>query len=265
MEGESRDMTILFSDVRGFTTISESLDPSDLTKLMNQMLSAMSYEIHHSRGTIDKYIGDAVMAFWNAPLDDPNHALNAVRGAMGMQRAMAKLSKELVEKGMPELKMGIGLNTGTACVGNMGSNIRLSYTVMGDTVNLASRLEGITKQYGVDIIVGERTYEMTKEHYLYRPVDAVRVKGKNQAVMIYSPIGDVRAATENMRQLHELSNEYWEMYNHRGFGNMVAIIEQLKAIFPDDGLLDIYLHKAQHLLAAPPPDDWEAVTNFDTK
>lgn len=265
MEGEIREMTILFSDVRGFTTISEGLDPHDLTKLMNQMLTAMSYEIHHSKGTIDKYIGDAVMAFWNAPLDDRDHALNAVRGAVGMQRAMAKLSKELMEKGMPELKMGIGLNTGKACVGNMGSKIRLSYTVMGDTVNLASRLEGITKQYGVDIIVGERTFELTQEHYLYRPVDAVRVKGKNEAVMIYSPIAERRSATEKMTQLYEMSNQYWELYNNRGFGDMVAIIEQLKALYPDDGLLEIYRNKAQRLLDAPPPDDWEAVTNFDTK
>ena len=157
MEGEIREMSILFSDVRGFTTISEKLKPHELTDLMNQMLTALSRQIHYNRGTIDKYIGDAVMAFWNAPLDDLNHASNAVRGAMGMQAAMVKLSDSLVDKGMPKLKMGVGINTGEACVGNMGSEIRLSYTVMGDVVNLASRLEGITKQYGVDIIVGERT------------------------------------------------------------------------------------------------------------
>ena len=265
MEGEIKEMSILFSDVRGFTTISESLEPHDLTQLMNQMLSALSHEIHINRGTIDKYIGDAVMAFWNAPLDDKNHAANSIHGAIGMQAAITELSKELVSKHMPEMKMGVGINTGTACVGNMGSNIRLSYTVMGDTVNLASRLEGITKQYGVSIIVGERTYELTNEIFIFRPVDAVKVKGKNLAVNIFEPLVAAEKAENNHVMLAEESFRYWELYQHRDFSQVVQIIEALMATFPNDGLLKVHYEKAKHFLENPPPDDWEAVTKFDTK
>lgn len=265
MEGEIRQMSVLFSDVRGFTSISERLKPSELTSLMNQMLTALSRQIHVNRGTIDKYIGDAVMAFWNAPLDDPNHAANAVRGAIGMQSAMATLSKELVAKGMPELKMGVGINTGEACVGNMGSEIRLSYTVMGDTVNLASRLEGITKQYGVSIIVGDETYNQTKDDFIYRPVDSVRVKGKETAVNIYEPICAKRNATPEIYNLQDLTYQYFEYYKTRRFEEMVAIIQSLLQTYPTDGLLRLYLERATHFMSVPPPDDWEGVTNFEVK
>lgn len=265
MEGEIREMTILFSDVRGFTSISEQFKPKELTKFMNQMLSALSHQIHLNRGTIDKYIGDAVMAFWNAPLDDARHATNAVRGAIGMQSAMRKLSEELVSKGLPELKMGVGINTGEACVGNMGSEIRLSYTVMGDSVNLASRLEGITKAYGVDIIVGEGTYELTKNDFIYRPVDAVRVKGKKQAVVIYEPICDSRGATPNDERLQKETLKYWEAYRARRFEDAVAILQSSLADYPDDGLIKLYLARATGYLQSPPGDDWEPVTNFETK
>ena len=265
MEGEIREMSILFSDVRGFTSISERLKPHELTELMNKMLTILSQQIHVNRGTIDKYIGDAVMAFWNAPLDDAKHATNAVLGALGMQDAMEKLSVELVAKGMPELKMGVGINTGEACVGNMGSAIRLSYTVMGDTVNLASRLEGITKQYGVRIIVGERTYDLTKDDFLYRPVDAVRVKGKEQAVRIFEPMCSKQHATPSDYQLQDGSHQYWESYQQRHFGDAVSVLKELLAEYPDDGLLNIYLNRTLHFMEAPPPDDWDAVTTFDTK
>lgn len=265
MEGEIREMTILFSDVRGFTSISERLKPHELTELMNRMLTALSQQIHVNRGTIDKYIGDAVMAFWNAPLDDPNHATNAVLGALGMLDAMEKLSEEFTGKGLPEMKMGVGINTGEACVGNMGSEIRLSYTVMGDTVNLASRLEGITKQYGVRMIVGERTYELTQGDFLYRPVDAVQVKGKEQAVLIYEPLCHKAKATPDHYGLQDASHQYWESYKQRHFDDAVTILEELLALYPDDGLVQIYLNRARSFMEAPPPDDWNAVTRFDTK
>lgn len=265
MEGEIREMTILFSDVRGFTSISERFSAHELTKFMNRMLNTLSQQIHTNRGTIDKYIGDAVMAFWNAPLDDARHATNAVRGAIGMQVAMADLSKELVASGYPELKMGVGINTGEACVGNMGSEIRLSYTVMGDSVNLASRLEGITKQYGISIIVGERTYELTKDDFIYRPVDSVRVKGKQQAVTIYEPIADMRYATQADKILQEHSLSYWEAYRERRFQDVVNILQTAILSYPQDGLMDLYLNRAYAFLETPPSDDWEPVTTFDTK
>ena len=265
MEGEIREMSIMFSDVRGFTTISENLKPNELTRLMNQMLTALSQQIHSYNGTIDKYIGDAVMAFWNAPLDDKDHAANAVRGAIGMKQAMAQLSQEMEASGHPPMRIGIGINTGEACVGNMGSNIRLAYTVMGDVVNLASRLEGITKQYGIDIVVGERTRELAKNMFVFRPVDAVRVKGKTQAVTIYEPIVENTLARTEHHRLRELSLEMWQAYCERRFDDLGAILRRGLIEFPDDGLFKIYLERAEVLAHVPPSEEWEPVTTFDSK
>ncbi len=157
MEGESREMSVLFSDVRGFTTISEGLDPKQLSQLMNEFLTPLTRVIYRHRGTIDKYMGDCIMAFWGAPLSDPQHARNAVLAGLEMQATMEALQPQFHARGWPELHIGVGVNTGRMSVGNMGSEIRVAYTVMGDAVNLASRLEGLTKQYGVGMIVGEDT------------------------------------------------------------------------------------------------------------
>ena len=157
MEGESREMTVLFTDVRGFTTISEGLDPKALSQLMNEFLTPLTEVIYQHRGTIDKYMGDCIMAFWGAPLPDPDHARNGVLAGLEMQRTLKAMQAEFRAKNWPEIRIGVGLNTGRMSVGNMGSRVRLAYTVMGDAVNLASRLEGITKEYGADIIVGEDT------------------------------------------------------------------------------------------------------------
>ena len=156
---------------------------------MNEYLDAMTAIIRRQRGTLDKYIGDAIMAFWGAPVDDPEHARHAVLTALEMQAELVKLNPRLVARGWPELKIGVGVNTGPMTVGDMGSRVRKAYTVMGDAVNLASRLEGITKQYGVGIIVGERTREMLGKEIVFRELDRVRVKGKDEPVAIYEPIG----------------------------------------------------------------------------
>jgi adenylate cyclase len=157
MEGESRELSVLFTDVRGFTTISEGLDPKALSNLMNEFLTPLTRIIYRHRGTIDKYMGDCIMAFWGAPLNDPQHARNAVMAGMEMHRTLEELQPHFKERGWPPIHIGVGVNSGRMSVGNMGSEIRLAYTVMGDAVNLASRLEGITKQYGVNMIVGETT------------------------------------------------------------------------------------------------------------
>ena len=157
MEGESRELSVLFTDVRGFTTISEGLDPKELSKLMNEFLTPLSRIIYRHRGTIDKYMGDCIMAFWGAPLNDPQNARNAVLAGLEMHKTMESLQPHFKDKGWPPIYIGVGVNSGRMNVGNMGSEIRLAYTVMGDAVNLASRLEGITKQYGVSMIVGEST------------------------------------------------------------------------------------------------------------
>ena len=188
MEGESREMTILFSDVRGFTTISEGLNPKELTLLMNEFLTPLSRVIYKYRGTIDKYMGDCIMAFWGAPLPDQDHARNAILAAIEMQASLKALQPQFKQRGWPEIHAGMGINTGRVSVGNMGSEVRVAYTVMGDEVNLASRLEGITKQYGVGIIVGENTRNAVPD-FIYRELDHVRVKGKDKPVAILRTIG----------------------------------------------------------------------------
>jgi len=201
MEGKEETLTVLFSDVRGFTTISESLSARDLSLYINDYLTAMSLVIRGNHGTLDKYIGDAIMAFWGAPVEDPDHARNGVLTMLAMQKRASQLNDEFKVKGWPVFKIGIGVNTGRMRVGDMGSKLRKAYTVMGDPVNLGSRLEGITKQYGLSMLVGDETRKRVKD-VVFREVDLVRVKGKDEAVAIYEPLG-----TENevdKRTLDEL-------------------------------------------------------------
>ncbi|MBF0506377.1 MAG: adenylate/guanylate cyclase domain-containing response regulator [Nitrospirae bacterium] len=188
MEGEKRKLTVLFAGVRDFTAISESLSPKELSKLMNKYMTAMTAIIQKHGGTLDKYIGAAIMAFWGAPLDDPEHARNAVLSALEMQQTMAALRPHFAERGWPELHIGIGLNTGMMSVGNMGSQFRVAYTVMGEAVNLGSRLEGVAKDMGVEIIVGEGTRNAVDD-MVFRELDLIRVKGKEQPVAIYELLG----------------------------------------------------------------------------
>lgn len=265
MDGEIREMTIMFSDVRGFTSFSEGLKPHELTRLMNRMLTALSHQIHAHNGTIDKYIGDAVMAFWNAPFDDPDHAANAVRGAFGMLRAMEKLSAKMEQAGHPRMRIGLGINTGESCVGNMGSDIRLAYTVMGDSVNLASRLESLTKQYDLNIIVGERTKELSDSVFLYRPVDAVRVKGRTAAVAIYEPLVELALANMQHYQLRDFTERMWDAYRLRRFKELRQVLLEARAVFPQDGLFRTYAVRTEKLLQSSPPEEWEPVTSFEGK
>ena len=264
MRGESRDLTILFSDVRGFTSISELFSPQELTQLMNMMLTRLSHEIHEQNGTIDKYIGDAVMAFWNAPLDDRDHAAHAVAAAMGMQRAMKKLSAEMEEKGYPELKMGVGINSGPTSVGNMGSKIRLAYTVMGDTVNLASRLEGLTKYYGVPILVGEQTRHKARG-FIFREVDCVRVKGRREAVVMFEPLAAAEDAPAKAKNDASLFSEMLLNYRAQNWSEAMQILRGLRLRNPDDGLVTLYIRRIENFIANPPGEDWDGITEFDIK
>lgn len=185
MKPIKRELTVLFADIRSFTTISEGMDPEALSEWLNDFLTPMTKIIHQNGGAIDKYMGDAIMAFWGAPIEDPNHAENGVKAGIGMIAALDDLNAEFREKGWPEVNIGVGLNTGMMSVGNMGSEFRMAYTVLGDAVNLGSRLEGQTKEYGVNIIVSEFTREKAP-NFNYKELDTVKVKGKNKAVTIYS-------------------------------------------------------------------------------
>jgi adenylate cyclase len=186
--GETRELSIMFTDVRGFTTISEHYgkDVQGLTQIMNRYMTAMTSKILDNNGTLDKYIGDAQMAFWNAPLDDKDHALNAVKTSLEMLGDLDGFNKEIVKEGIPPFGMGLGINTGSVVVGNMGSRQRFDYTCLGDSVNLASRLEGQSKPYGVKIVLGERTAELVKDNYTVIELDNIAVKGKTEGVRIYT-------------------------------------------------------------------------------
>ena len=198
--GARRDISVFFSDVRGFTTVSEALGPEQLVQLLNEYLSDMTEIIIDYRGTIDKYMGDAIMAFWGAPVENDDHAYAACVAALAQYQALGELQKGWSERGIPVLDIGIGLNTGPAVVGNMGSSRRMDYTIMGDTVNLGSRLEGITKTYGVKICMSEYTYERVKDRVYARELDLVRVKGKKEPVRIYELMGLVDDTDlENLR------------------------------------------------------------------
>lgn len=188
LAGESRHMTVLFSDIHGFSGIAEALNPRQLSHLMNEFLTVMTRVIHHHRGTIDKYMGDSVMAFWGAPLDAPDHARRAVNAALDMQVEMERLNERFAERGWPRLRLGIGLNTGHMSVGNMGSEFRMAYTVMGDAVNLASRLEGLTRQYGIGIIVSEFTRAAVPE-VRFMELGRANVRGREGPVTLYEPLG----------------------------------------------------------------------------
>lgn len=267
LKGEEKELSILFSDVRGFTSISERLDPQDLSLFMNRMLTALSERIHAHGGTIDKYIGDAVMAFWGAPLDDPEHARHSVMAALEMQAAIGKLSDSVEKQNLPPLRMGVGICTGHARVGNMGSNIRLNYTVMGDSVNTASRLEGITKYYDVPIVVSDRTAESIPETsgIVFREVDTIRVKGKEQPIRIYQPLGLRSKLTSYIVAANDEYHEALVMYKNKDFENSLAVFRQLGEQFPSDGLVQTYISRIEDILKEPVPPDWEPIWNFVTK
>jgi adenylate cyclase len=264
MNGHKAELTVLFSDVRGFTSISEALAPEDLTALMNEYLGAMTEVIHRWRGTLDKYIGDAIMAFWGAPVADAEHASHAVRAALAMVAALEELNPRFKERGWPELHIGVGINTGLMTVGDMGSAIRKAYTVMGDAVNLASRLEGLTKTYGVAVIIGEETANRLAGRFLLRELDAVRVKGKSIPVRIFEPL----VAQEETDPPTLARVEAW----HKALAAYRAqqwdqAEEQLRALLQHDPhpLYDLYLKRISFLRHNPPGPTWDGVTTFETK
>ena len=264
LEGESREMTVLFTDVRGFTTISEGLNPTDLTQLMNGFLTPMTEVIHSHRGTIDKYMGDAIMCFWGAPVHDVEHARHARNAAMSMIEKLHQLEDEFRAHGWPDIKIGVGLNTGLMNVGNMGSEFRMAYTVLGDAVNLGSRLEGLTKGYGVEVIVNETTRAQVPE-YAYRELDRVRVKGKDEPVTIYEPIGlDRDLVSEDADEL-KLYNRALRLYRNQEWDLAEIQFLNLHSRMPQRMLYSLYAERIVHFRQSPPGDDWDGVFTHETK
>ena len=267
--GESRELSIMFTDVRGFTSISEHYgkDVQGLTKIMNRYMTAMTAKILEHQGTLDKYIGDAQMAFWNAPLDDPKHAHNAVRTALAMLKDLDVFNQEISKEGVPAFGMGLGINTDTVVVGNMGSSQRFDYTCLGDGVNLASRLEGQSKPYGVRIVLGSITNDQVKDEFFTLELDCIAVKGKTQGVNIYTVLEtDANSMVEYLsaRELHDLMLDY---YREQKWSSALHMIEQLQGEF--DGKMDHYyemmIERIGELREANLPTDWDGVYRATTK
>ena len=264
MEGKREDLTVLFSDVRGFTTISESLNPQNLSAYINEYLTTMSLVIRNNRGTLDKYIGDAIMAFWGAPVADPGHHRNGVLTAIQMQEKALALNEEFRGRGWPEFRIGIGINSGEMSVGDMGSKVRKAYTVMGDPVNLGSRLEGLTKQYGVGILVGESTKKGVSD-VVFREIDRVRVKGKDEPVAIFEPIGFAGQVEKSVLDELKLWNQVLKYYRTQEWDQAELQLLNLQRLNPGCELYRIFSGKITDHRASPPGPDWDGVTKFETK
>lgn len=264
MEGESREMTVLFSDVRGFTTISEGLDPKQLTQLMNALLTPMTRVIHKNRGTIDKYMGDAIMAFWGAPLNDPEHARHALYAAFDMMSELKIMQNEFAEKGWPPVNIGIGLNTGVMNVGNMGSEFRVAYTVLGDAVNLGSRLEGLTKAYGVNIIVSETTKNAVDE-FVFRELDLVKVKGKNEPVAIFEPIGHKNDISKQLTSELTSYKQALIAFRKQDWDNAEMMFFNLSRSYSGRLLYQEYLNRIANYRLNPPGENWDGVYTHTSK
>lgn len=256
--GERRELTVLFSDIRGFSRIAESLPPERLADFLNEYLTPMTEIVLERDGTLDKYIGDAVMAIWNAPVEIPDHPTRACAAALAMQDALGPLNARWRARGLPAVQIGIGLNSGPMSVGNMGSESRFDYTVLGDAVNLAARLEALTKEYGVDILVGEDTAAGAKG-FVFREMDHVRLKGKDRPARIFELCG--RPGGAGVPTPDDLAT--WDRalaaYRRRAFADAGVQFLAIAAADPDDGAARVFAARARDLAEAPPGDDWDGV------
>jgi adenylate cyclase len=266
METEDRNMTVLFSDIRGFTTISEQFKdrPQELSQLMNEFLGALTEVVFRHRGAVDKYMGDAIMAFWGAPLKSDDHALRALQAAIEFPKALARLEARFKARGWPVLHIGVGLNTGNMRVGNMGSEFRVAYTVLGDTVNQASRFEGLTKTYGVEVICGESTRAGAKD-WLFRELDRVRVKGKKEPVPIYEPFGPRESVDPDLARELSRYRQALRAYRNRDFDEAEREFFGLSRSGRPHPLYELYLARIAHFRQHPPPVDWDGAFTFDHK
>jgi adenylate cyclase len=275
--GEARDMTIMFSDVRGFTTIAEIYkdDPQGLTALMNSFLTPLTNAIIERKGTIDKYMGDAIMAFWNAPLYDPSHELNACEAALDMLDRVERLNREREEAAKTDgslfipINIGVGINTGSCVVGNMGSELRFDYSVLGDSVNVASRLEGQCKSYGLPIIIGSRTASVARDKFAVLELDFIAVKGKTEPDVVYAIVGrSDLASSGRFQRWRELNMNMLSHYRSRDWTGALEAIAQGLAADEENRfktLYEVYAARIRQFQITPPPNDWNGAFALETK
>ena len=264
MKAASKELTVMFCDMRGFTKMSERMEPTQLQELLNGVFSRLTDVIRSNRGTIDKYMGDCVMAFWGAPVETPNHAALASKAAIEMSKAVRQINEEHRAKGIPEIGVGVGLNTGTMCVGDMGSNIRLSYTVIGDAVNLGSRLEGLSKVYGVDIVVSESTRKLAPE-FAWQELDRVRVKGKEQAVGIFYPVGPAEGLPREVAEELKTWAAFLKAYRNQDWDQCDLHLLNLQRMNAQKYLYELYSERVASMRLLPFDPGWDGATNFETK
>ena len=254
--GERRELTILFADLANFTTISERLEPDVVARIINALFTELADIVMAENGTVDKFIGDAIMAFWGAPLDDPEHALHATRAAIAMQAAMTtRLQSQFAAVGCAEVGLRIGLNSGSAIVGNMGSEKRFDYTAMGNAVNLASRLEGVNKFYGTRILLSESTATLLGQAIPLRPVDRVRVKGKEDATDIFTHCDDPQLVRHTEIALAAYRQQDWL--------DSRAAWTKVMELAPQDPVAKLFLERIAELVKKSLPSDWDGTTSLE--
>ncbi|MFQ5444064.1 MAG: CHASE2 domain-containing protein, partial [Nitrospinales bacterium] len=257
--GEQKELTAFFSDVAGFSSISENLSPTELVELLNEYLSAMSDILVDHDGTIDKYEGDAIIAFFGAPVNYPDHAKRACLVSLEMQKKLREMRQNWKSQNRPQLNVRIGLNTGLMVIGNMGSTRRMDYTMMGDSVNLASRLEGVNKQYGTFTMLSEFTYIQAKEVIEARELDMIRVVGKSEPIKIYELLGKIGELDGTTQQLVSHFNEGRENYRKRQWDTAITCFQKALAIKSDDGPSSTFMKRCTLFKQSPPPDEWDGV------
>jgi adenylate cyclase len=262
--GAKKNLTVMFSDIRGFTTIAEGLTPDQLVHLLNEYLTAMTDIVFKYDGLLDKYIGDAIMAVWGDPIDQPDHPLRACRTALEMMEKLKTLQVKWAAEGWPSIDIGIGINTGDMTVGNMGSLMRFDYTVMGDMVNLSSRLEGINKEYGTHIVISEFTYNTVKDQMFCRELDSVRVKGKKLPVKIYELLAEKKDAAP-LESFGQLFEEALGKYKQAKWDDAIAAFQQVLALRPDDPTSKIYVERCRTMKEHPPEGEWDGVFTMTRK
>jgi adenylate cyclase len=264
LHGEDREMSVLFADIRNFTTISEDMSASELVDMLNTFFTPMTEIIFSHRGTIDKYVGDLIMAFWGAPLKDRHHARHAIQSALEMQERLKALRPHFTERKWPEIKIGIGINSGLMSVGDMGSRFRRNYTVLGDAVNLASRVESLTKFYGVDIIVAENT-KKNQSKFIFRKLDLVRVKGKQRGIAIYEVVCTTLKLTPELTQELASYHKALDFYFLQQWDEAERLMNPLHEAFPDKKIYRLYLERIEEFKKNPLPSDWNGVYVHVTK
>jgi adenylate cyclase len=252
--GTEKELTILFSDIRSFTTISEGLGPDELTTFINEYLTPMTDSIMNHEGTIDKYMGDAIMAFWNAPLDIKDHTYQCCSSALEQMKMLEELNVGWAQKGLPPIKIGIGINTGLACVGNMGSTQRFDYTVLGDSINLAARLESSSKMYGVDIVVSQYVKDVIGSRGVFMPIDLVIVKGKTEPVATYALLG-LEEATDEAKANATIMEDFMELYKARQWLKAKKKLAELPQ--EHEVLKKLYEDRMASYRKSPPPKNWD--------